>query len=172
MLLDLTQVIKQQGNSQSFRLEGALPQELLVDGLTLTGPVVVEGTMCATGHAVAVNAHVQAHAVMPCALCLQDVSCDLDCPCDMLLQRKGYESETADDTDDDVLSFEGSSCDITPSVAQALNLGAPMRVVCKDSCKGLCPICGANLNEKTCGCAPDIDSPFSALAAWLVKDEE
>lgn len=37
-------------------------------------------------------------------------------------------------------------------VRQALALSVPSRIFCKPDCKGLCQKCGANLNEKECGC--------------------
>ena len=35
----------------------------------------------------------------------------------------------------------------------------PSRVLCKEDCKGLCPVCGTNLNEKECGCDRTVADP-------------
>jgi uncharacterized protein len=51
----------------------------------------------------------------------------------------------------------------------ALIMETPYVVLCREDCAGLCPTCGANLNEGDCGCAakaasePDPMSPFAAL---------
>ncbi len=42
--------------------------------------------------------------------------------------------------------------DITPTVIEELSVNLPMKSLCSESCKGLCPVCGCNLNEKTCHC--------------------
>lgn len=42
--------------------------------------------------------------------------------------------------------------DIEEELRQSLILSMPMKVLCKDSCKGLCPMCGKNLNEESCNC--------------------
>jgi uncharacterized protein len=40
----------------------------------------------------------------------------------------------------------------------------PAKHLCRESCKGLCPRCGANLNEETCECRQDLkSSPFAIL---------
>ena len=44
--------------------------------------------------------------------------------------------------------------------------------VCSEDCKGLCATCGADLNEGPCGCKPEIDPRFAALAQLLDKESE
>jgi uncharacterized protein len=38
-------------------------------------------------------------------------------------------------------------------------LAVPLRAICREDCKGLCPQCGANLNEKRCSCAEPVEDP-------------
>jgi len=45
--------------------------------------------------------------------------------------------------------------DVTEAVRQQLLLVLPMVPVCRPDCRGLCPRCGTNLNERACGCARD-----------------
>ena len=53
--------------------------------------------------------------------------------------------------------------DIMYLVRQALALSEEIRFLCRPDCKGLCPMCGQNLNEAACNCKPEIFSPFAAL---------
>ncbi|HZT05438.1 MAG TPA: DUF177 domain-containing protein [Chloroflexota bacterium] len=58
--------------------------------------------------------------------------------------------------------------DLTELVRQYLLTNAPLQPVCSPDCRGLCPTCGADLNEQACACPSDVDSsPFSALAPLL-----
>lgn len=53
------------------------------------------------------------------------------------------------------LSYEASSqdvIDLSDNIREEIMLDYPMKPVCKEDCKGLCHICGQNLNEKECGC--------------------
>ena len=45
--------------------------------------------------------------------------------------------------------------DLVPLIVAALLLEVPLVPLCDDDCKGLCPQCGANLNEGPCGCSRD-----------------
>ena len=53
-------------------------------------------------------------------------------------------------------------------------LNWPSRVVCKEDCKGLCPVCGINLNQSTCTCqeGAEVINPFSALKNIVLNNEE
>ena len=53
--------------------------------------------------------------------------------------------------------------DIMYTVRQTLALTEDIRFLCKPECKGLCPMCGQNLNEAACGCKPENLSPFAIL---------
>jgi uncharacterized protein len=49
-------------------------------------------------------------------------------------------------------------------VAEQIFLALPVKVLCREDCKGICPGCGANLNEEACLCkAGGTQSPFAKL---------
>jgi DUF177 domain-containing protein len=65
---------------------------------------------------------------------------------------KGERAGSFDLEDADEEAFDGKTIDLDPILREQVLLALPMDVVCKDDCKGLCPMCGQNLNEKQCGC--------------------
>lgn len=81
-------------------------------------------------------------------------------------RRLGQESAEGDRVDDRV--YSGDHVDITPEVKESLALSLPIKVVCSEDCRGLCPNCGKNLNEGPCGCPGEIgDIRFAALSNLL-----
>jgi uncharacterized protein len=65
--------------------------------------------------------------------------------------------------------------DITDDVREIFILKHPYQYRCKEDCKGLCPRCGTNLNEKTCRCPSDDDDTeqkFFQLKQWFEKKKE
>ena len=59
--------------------------------------------------------------------------------------------------------------DVTELLRDELLAGQPMKNLCKDDCKGLCPVCGANLNDGECGCDKFIVDPrLAALKGFKV----
>jgi uncharacterized protein len=60
--------------------------------------------------------------------------------------------------------FSGDGIELADVVTEQVILAMPMKVVCRTDCRGLCPVCGANLNFEKCGCRPaKVSSPFSSL---------
>lgn len=77
-----------------------------------------------------------------------------------------FQPADSDVEDDDVCVLESGAkeVDLQRDVTDALVLAVPVKIVCKNTCKGLCTQCGVNLNEATCQCKTDeIDSRWDAL---------
>lgn len=62
-----------------------------------------------------------------------------------------------------------SEIDLKAGVRDALLLAIPIKVICSDECKGLCPECGANLNEALCECTKESVDPRWAGLRKLVS---
>ena len=63
-------------------------------------------------------------------------------------------SGTLDDDDEvEFLPENATEIDISKAIHDAFILARPMQLLCRDDCKGLCPDCGADLNQKSCKCA-------------------
>ncbi len=48
--------------------------------------------------------------------------------------------------------YKSGVVDLRQAVSEIISLNQPQIIYCKEECKGLCPICGSNLNEKDCNC--------------------
>jgi uncharacterized protein len=60
--------------------------------------------------------------------------------------------------------FSGDGIELADVVTEQVILSVPMKVVCQTGCRGLCPVCGANLNFEKCRCLPAKEnSPFCSL---------
>ncbi len=71
----------------------------------------------------------------------------------------------------------GAVVDLTDAVREDILLAFPQTWLCRAECRGLCPRCGCNRNESTCGCPPeepdegDEDDTWGALDDLVVRDE-
>jgi uncharacterized protein len=69
--------------------------------------------------------------------------------------------------------YRDGELDIVEMLREQLQLALPMKPLCQEDCKGLCPECGANRNRTDCGCAPRWDDPrLSALKGLLARPKE
>ena len=55
--------------------------------------------------------------------------------------------------------FDGKRIDLDPILREQVLLALPVSVVCREECRGLCPVCGQELNEKECGCERKVPDP-------------
>lgn len=63
--------------------------------------------------------------------------------------------------------------DVTDLLREQFQLALPMKPLCADQCRGLCPDCGANLNRSACDCAPQWEDPrLAALKVLLDRTKE
>jgi uncharacterized protein len=108
---------------------------------------------------------VSGEAVLACRRCLVDVRVPLREPLSLAYQADIDEVE-AERREVYVLPSRGRELDLTEAVREHVLLATPRYVVCQEACKGLCPHCGANLNEVGCHCsATEVDSRWAALRA-------
>ena len=69
-----------------------------------------------------------------------------------------------DDADDDLYIFvENMQFEPDNLISEDIYLALPSRFLCKDDCRGLCPVCGADLNETVCNCKKPADPRWAAL---------
>jgi uncharacterized protein len=150
-----------------------------LDNEVVATPVTVqlEGDVRAEAGAVFVTGRVRARGTVACSRCLEDVDWTVDEP--MSLEYRWAESAPLedeiglDDDDLDVSFLEGSELDLLELAAEQILLALPMRILCDEDCRGLCPTCGANRNAgEACSCPPDVDPRWQALAALKNSQSE
>ncbi len=105
-----------------------------------------------------------------CSRCLEMYESDLVAEMDVVIKTAEAKPMPASDRAEDCIYLKQNEhiVDLTDMVRQALTLALPMKPVCNEECKGLCPNCGVNLNEETCDCSPDeIDERWDGLRNLL-----
>ncbi len=72
-----------------------------------------------------------------------------------------------------MIPFQGDEIDLREAVAEQVVISQPIRPLCREACKGLCPQCGADRNESDCGCVrPVMNSKFAALKDFRVDEKK
>lgn len=130
------------------------PNDPLFEGLDFE-PIeafTVEGRLQATGEGEYFwRGHVRGAVQTACRRCLADVRYDVDAPIDVLFSS---EPEAAEDPDVIPLPPTAAQIDLAPVVREEVALSVPAFLLCREECAGLCPKCGADLNQGPCGCTP------------------
>lgn len=97
----------------------------------------------------------------PCSRCLETVRQDF-MPEIRFLVSPSYKISDEEDLNHEI--YSGDEVNLSNYLREQIAMTLPVKVICSDDCKGLCPNCGANLNKEMCDCDKDwIDPRFAAL---------
>ena len=70
----------------------------------------------------------------------------------------------------EICYYRGDFIDLAPIICEQIVLQVPMKILCTEDCKGLCPRCGNNLNTGSCNCHSDVvDDRLAVLKNIKVK---
>jgi len=111
-----------------------------------------------------------------CSRCLgtfeHKFSVEFEIFCDKIGSRTREEG-AARESETFVVFHDGRTLELAPCVREAIVLSLPIKPLCNENCKGLCPVCGTNLNKNTCTCdSRKVDPRWSILEKLKEKKEE
>ncbi len=132
--------------------EGELPQ-------TVLEPAAEDPVRCAGP----VRYHIKAVVVSDEFLADGTLDADLSLYCSRCDASFGGTLESLDFQYNQLVEPGTEYVDLTADMREAIMLAFPSYPVCDPECKGLCPQCGVNRNERECGCRPPEDSRWSVL---------
>jgi DUF177 domain-containing protein len=113
---------------------------------------------------------------LACARCLEPVDQDLDRKFDLLYRPlgadAGREELSVTAVEAEIGYYEGEGLLLEDVLREQVLLALPLKVICREDCKGLCAHCGKNLNSGPCSCADPLEDPrWAALKEIRSKFE-
>lgn len=108
-----------------------------------------------------VHADFSMKAIAPCDRCLKDVVI----PVSVCIDRElNFNSDQEDSDSDDEYYLTGYDLDVDQMIYEEVLIGFPMKVLCREDCRGICKVCGADLNNGECGCdRTELDPRMSVI---------
>jgi len=107
--------------------------------------------------------NVEAHLEFSCARCLDPVGHDIDRSFDVLFRPQGVDrrgDEVAiSEAETEIGYYQGEGLLLEDALREQVLLATPVRALCREDCKGLCPQCGRNLNLEQCNCEKHVSDP-------------
>lgn len=118
----------------------------------------VEATITKVGNRYVVKGTASTMVKLLCDRCLEAFDCSIQAD---IYQR--YSTNPNED-DEDILPISGFEIDLEDVVTEAIVLNVPMKWLHDENCKGICKVCGINLNKQSCHCdAQEIDPRLEGL---------
>lgn len=111
-----------------------------------------------------ISAKMDLAVAIPCSRCLKDVITEFCLDFSREVDMKLSQEERAEQMDENNY-IAGYELNVDALIADEMVLQWPMKVLCKEDCKGICTVCGNNLNEQECKCDRTVLDP--RMAAFL-----
>lgn len=127
-----------------------------------TTPVKLRGAITNETDIIYIRAAANFRFDAVCDRCACEFSKDMTVPVEHILV-----SELNDSDSDEYILAEGMLLDIEQLLLEDIMLSLPIKILCKEECKGMCSQCGQNLNEGECNCKKEIDPRLLALQQLL-----
>ena len=160
MLIDLYGVLSHEGEVK--RLAAPIEAESFVSKLGDFAFVKKQDIELAFtnvgGKKIEVASHLDVTLDIPCDRCLTDVPWQIWVDSTRTLNF-GEESPDADETLKDMPFMDGTEFDVEKYAYSEILENFPMKVLCKTDCKGICNVCGMNLNHGSCECDRQVLDP-------------
>jgi uncharacterized protein len=153
------------GYSREFQFE--IPNIRLSEDLEVSN---LKGTVriTRTPQGLPLQANMQATVKAQCVRCLTDTEQDLHID---FTEMYAFTKNQA--TESELILPEDQYIDLEPLLREYFLLEVPISPLCKEDCKGLCPVCGANMNANEHTHETDeVDSRLSVLKSLLEEDDE
>ncbi len=167
MVIDLTPLLD--GRVNELPVDEEVPMKRFLrngDELQFDQPVSLRGKMYRIEEDVVFfSGDLEVSFTTACSRCLDPVKVEEAYDFDEVVYAPGKEEDY-----DLIMEPEGQEIDLESFTENILDLKLPLRFLCDEECKGLCPVCGANLNTSECNCNEEKIDPRFAMLKNLLKD--
>lgn len=143
------------------------PEELDIQSkdMDIIGDIRCDGSISNAGDVLLLQVAMSARVRRTCGRCLKEFTAVTKAE----VVEKFYPA-SAENVENDAFVYDSDVIDITEPLREGLLLAEPMQALCKPDCRGLCPVCGADLNDGDCGCDRSTVDPRLAALKQFIKN--
>ena len=166
MLLDLSRL--RSGVERLTRTHDPSAFKLDREDFRLAAPVELTGEARKDAQKVRLTGRVTTTLECDCSRCLEPFPVPVDAKIDVILlpasENKGEAEQEVAEDDLGVSYYRDDVVDLGELMREQFYLALPMKPLCREDCRGLCPVCGINRNRETCTCETTwVDPRMEAL---------
>jgi uncharacterized protein len=134
---------------------------------------MVSGHALNTGKSILVQGKISASIDLQCSLCLRPFTSTVVLPFEETYRHSQDIVSSEEQEELELRVYHGDEIDLGEVIREELILSLPMKPVCNPECRGLCPVCGQDLNVADCGCSQQlIDPRWAVLQKLLLNDSD
>lgn len=175
MKIDVRSLRRHRGRQEVHRLTVQQPAiEYRGERIDFRRPTELTVRLTNTGSGLWADVHAEVRGRLRCSRCLREFDWDLD-----LDYHEQYVAADqvpagglADEGDVRVSVYDGEEIDLAEGLEEQILLALPIRSLCHEACRGLCPRCGQDLNVGTCACDATEPDPRLAVLRTLLENDD
>jgi uncharacterized protein len=146
MIINLKQLFNITGESKQLDCSVEKDELSHIHGCCFVSPVAVKGKIYNRAGIVHLDYTVDFTLLVTCDRCLKELERDYH------FEFSHIVVQSLNSDNDDYIVADGESIDMSEIAVTDLLLQLPTKYLCKEDCKGLCMVCGCDLNESECDC--------------------
>ena len=165
MKINIASVLRNDGASKAFSGNVELGTfDYMGSMLVFSEPLSVNGAVRNIGGTLEITAEITGEYSTECSRC--------GVPVKENLKAELFESidDEFSDLDEECIVVSGNIIDISGSIEASIFNSIPLQFLCSEDCKGLCPVCGTDLNKNECNCEDEVYDPRFAIFRNLSKE--
>ncbi len=121
------------------------------------------------GRELLIHVDTRISVLIPCDRCLEDVEQEFDLEFTRHVDLSVSDADLGEELDESTF-INGYHLDVDKMLYNEILIGWPTKVLCSESCKGICNVCGQNLNMGTCNCEDTALDPRMSVVRDLFKN--
>ena len=157
-------------------LEVDLAEPMTLEAAELAAPVAGRLSVRKAENEIVVAGELSAALRMECSRCLAKFEVRLDLPVHVVYdpaEDTGKSKHELHGDEMDTSFYRGDELDLGELVQEQVVLSMTMKPLCREDCRGLCPVCGIDLNEGKCSCgSQEVDPRLAVLKKLFDKGKE
>lgn len=171
MLLDLSRIrtahehVEREYAREAFRPDA---------DYTIVGPVRLVFDVFKDKDTFRLTGRVDTVVELLCSRCLEAFRWPVDEPFELTYQPRAAQASSEEreisDADFSAAFYDNEQIDLEQLIRERIEMSLPMKPLCRQDCRGLCPVCGTNLNRGACGCTREWEDPRLAALKALKKE--
>lgn len=166
MLLDVSDLLRRKVARKMINL--SIPKDIIFQGneeISCNKAVDFEGMLIMTGDLLSLEGRINTELILNCSRCIEKFIYPVD------IEIHEEFSNDGEDRDDNVIFIDSDNINITEIVENNIIMVLPIKILCSESCRGLCQHCGTNLNNRECDCdKKDVDPRLAKLKDMFLND--
>lgn len=139
-------------------------------GVVFPSPMKVKGDITNTAGYMRMKLTLSVDYETACARCLAPLSGSFSLDLEKTVAPRNLLADLPEEKLEDFAIIEDGFLDLDEPLYEQLEMEFPIRFLCREDCKGLCPRCGKNLNDGPCGCPEKKPDPRLEPLRKILED--